>query len=61
MRSRTTAETGALIERQARAFLEERGLRFVAANFRTRFGELDLVMEDGETLVFVGRGALPAR
>lgn len=53
MRSRTTAETGALIERQARAFFEERGLRFVAANFRTRFGELDLVMEDGETLVFV--------
>jgi putative endonuclease len=38
-------------ERAARAFLEERGLAFVAANVRTRAGELDLVMRDGTLLV----------
>lgn len=53
MKRRTTTERGADVERQVRAFLEEKGLRFLAANFRTRFGELDLVMEDGAALVFV--------
>ena len=29
------------------------GLAIVARNFRTRFGEIDLVARDGDTLVFV--------
>jgi putative endonuclease len=37
----------------ARAYLEEKGYAFVAANWRCRAGELDLVMRDGEDLVFV--------
>jgi putative endonuclease len=48
-------EAGQLGERHARRFLEARGLRFRAANVRSPFGEIDLVMEDrtrGE-LVFV--------
>jgi putative endonuclease len=40
-------------ERRARAYLESRGLRTVATNFRTRCGEVDLIMQDGNTLVFV--------
>lgn len=46
-------QLGAAGELRARRFLEARGYRFVAANYRTRFGELDLVMRDGATLVFV--------
>ncbi|MCC7249862.1 MAG: YraN family protein [Lysobacter sp.] len=44
---------GAQVEALARAHLERQGLRAVAANANFRFGELDLVMLDGETLVFV--------
>lgn len=44
---------GALYEQQARAFLESKGLRFVEANATFKNGELDLIMQDGETLVFV--------
>lgn len=33
--------------------LKARGLRFIDANARTRYGEIDLVMRDGEFLVFV--------
>jgi putative endonuclease len=44
---------GARIERAASAFLQRRGLAAIAANARYRDGELDLVMRDGETLVFV--------
>ncbi len=40
-------------ERQARTFLKRRGLTTVASNFHTRRGELDLVMRDGDCLVFV--------
>lgn len=42
---------GVNAERAARVFLEARGLTFVAANVRTRAGELDLVMRDGALLV----------
>lgn len=44
---------GAQVEALARAYLERHGLRAVAANANFRFGELDLVMLDGDALVFV--------
>lgn len=44
---------GAAAERAAERFLEARGLRLVERNYRCRFGEIDLVMRDGDTLVFV--------
>lgn len=44
---------GQAAEDLALAHLEARGLRCVARNFRTRRGELDLVMRDGRELVFV--------
>lgn len=37
----------------ALAHLRRLGYELVAANHRTRFGELDLVMRDGTALVFV--------
>ena len=44
---------GARVERAAAAFLQQHGLTAIAANARYRGGELDLVMRDGATLVFV--------
>lgn len=46
-------QTGADYELQARRLLENAGLRFVAANVRFRGGELDLIMRDKKTWVFV--------
>ncbi len=44
---------GAHVEALARDFLLRQGLSPVAANANYRGGELDLVMRDGDTLVFV--------
>lgn len=44
---------GARQEQRARRHLEGQGLEFVAANVACRQGELDLIMRDGRTLVFV--------
>lgn len=44
---------GSRYEREAEHYLCERGLRLVARNVRCRLGEIDLVMEDERTLVFV--------
>lgn len=44
---------GQRAEALARAYLQDRGLDFVGANFRTPFGELDLIMREGASLVFV--------
>ncbi len=46
-------ERGRAGEDLALAWLEAHGLRCLARNFRARGGELDLVMRDGATLVFV--------
>lgn len=40
-------------EDAARAYLTQAGLREIAANANYRGGELDLVMRDGDCLVFV--------
>lgn len=44
---------GSHVEALARDFLRRQGLTPVAANANYRGGELDLVMRDGDTLVFV--------
>ena len=44
---------GAFGERLAAAHLEAKGYRIRARNFRCREGEIDIVAQDGETLVFV--------
>ncbi|MGR8918263.1 MAG: YraN family protein [Gammaproteobacteria bacterium] len=47
------AERGADFEALAEAWLNARGLHTVARNYRCRAGEIDLVMQQGATLVFV--------
>ncbi|SMF95939.1 putative endonuclease [Methylomagnum ishizawai] len=42
-----------MAEDRALGFLQEQGLRLVERNYRCRYGEVDLIMEEGETLVFV--------
>jgi putative endonuclease len=44
---------GELGERAAKKFLQKQGLKFLAANFRSARGEIDLVFRDGDCLAFV--------
>lgn len=44
---------GALAEQWAAQFLQKQGLKLLEQNYRGRFGEIDLIMQDGVTLVFV--------
>ncbi|MBI3878149.1 MAG: YraN family protein [Verrucomicrobia bacterium] len=44
---------GRLGERAAKKHLQRTGLKFLAANFRSKRGEIDLVFRDGDCLVFV--------
>ena len=46
-------KTGDDAERIAENFLIHRGLALVARNYRCRYGEIDLIMRQAETLVFV--------
>ncbi|HWT73045.1 MAG TPA: YraN family protein [Oxalicibacterium sp.] len=53
-RPRTTKQVvGQAGEDAALAWLQQRGLALAERNFRCKGGEIDLVMQDGETLVFV--------
>lgn len=47
------AATGSRWEALALAHLEAAGLRLRTRNFRCRLGELDLVMDEADTLVFI--------
>ncbi|HEY0634936.1 MAG TPA: YraN family protein [Gammaproteobacteria bacterium] len=47
------AERGAQAEQTACDHLLARGLELRTRNYRCRSGEIDLIMRDGETLVFV--------
>lgn len=44
---------GELGERAARKHLQQQGLKFLTANFRSDRGEIDLVFRDADCLVFV--------
>lgn len=46
-------ELGRVGERLALEHLERLGYRLVVRNYRTRFGEIDLIVCDDETIVFV--------
>ncbi len=52
-RQGTTLARGHEAERQAETYLTSCGLRLLARNLRAGRGEIDLVMADGNTLVFV--------
>lgn len=46
-------QKGASAEQQALLYLRQQGLQPVCSNFRCKFGELDLVMREGDSLVIV--------
>lgn len=46
-------QLGGQAEELAAAYLNGQGLKLVASNYQCRFGEIDLIMRDGKTIVFV--------
>ena len=46
-------ETGRLGEKLAARYLRKKGYRILAKNYRTRYGEIDIVARDGGVLCFV--------
>ena len=44
---------GAQAEHLAAQYLQQQGLKLIVQNYRSRFGEIDLIMQDGTTLVFI--------
>jgi putative endonuclease len=52
-KSKTKLTAGAAIERAAAIWLQQRGLICIEKNFRCRGGEIDLIMRDRDTVVFV--------
>ncbi|CAG0974894.1 hypothetical protein MTYP_01438 [Methylophilaceae bacterium] len=44
---------GSEAEQAAAIFLQQKGLKLLTSNYHCRYGEIDLIMRDGKTLVFV--------
>jgi putative endonuclease len=53
MKRETSHEKGQRAEQLACRYLQTQGLRLAQRNYRCRLGEIDLVMKDGESLIFV--------
>lgn len=51
--SRKTSDLGKLAEDFTVGFLQGKGYKIIDRNFRSRFGEIDIVAEESGTLVFV--------
>jgi putative endonuclease len=45
--------TGQRAEDRALEYLTRHGLKLIERNYRSRYGEIDLIMEDQRTIVFV--------
>lgn len=45
--------SGAAAESAAADFLQRQGLQLIEKNYRSRYGEIDLICQDGSTVVFV--------
>src|SRR5690606_15144796 len=50
---RTMLRPGESAERRAERYLRAQGLRLLDRNYHSPHGEIDLIMQDGATLVFV--------
>lgn len=46
-------KTGPYGEEIAASFLQAQGYEIIERNYRKRFGEIDIIAEDGEALVFI--------
>ena len=53
MADRTTQDKGRRGEEIALEYLRRRGYAILERNYRCRFGEIDLVAKEGQTIVFV--------
>ena len=51
--TKITNQKGLLAEKQALEYLKRKGLKLTDRNYACPTGELDLIMQDGETLVFI--------
>ena len=49
----TTREQGQYTENLACQYLENKGFKLIEKNFNCRLGEIDLIMKDNDSLVFV--------
>ncbi len=49
----TTGDRGQAAETLACDYLQARGMALVERNYRSRFGEIDLIMHDRDCLIFV--------
>jgi putative endonuclease len=49
----TNLRKGLRFEGLARQYLSARGLKLMESNYRCRFGEIDLIMRDAQTLCFI--------
>ncbi len=45
-------QTGAIGERAAANFLRDKGYKLLSVNYKTRFGEIDIIAQKGEYIVF---------
>lgn len=51
--AQTTTQTGKVTEKFAAEYLLQQNLVLLEQNFHSKYGEIDLIMLDGETYVFV--------
>ncbi len=49
----TSKELGSIGEDEAVRFLEKKGCKVLDRNYRTRFGEVDIIVRDGQVVAFV--------
>jgi len=49
----SSTEIGKKAEQKALIFLEKRGLKILEKNYRSALGEIDLIMQDKDTTVFI--------
>ena len=47
------SNAGQAAEQLAATWLQQQGIKLLESNYRSRFGEIDLIMQDGKETVFV--------
>ncbi len=53
MSVRSTRDKGITGEKTARKYLKKQGLKILDVNFRAKLGEIDIIAQEQDTLVFV--------
>lgn len=53
LRNKSAKQIGHVMENLACSYLKKAGLRLLLQNYRCKIGEIDLIMQDNQSLVFV--------